>query len=191
MNLEEFILKKSKELGHDFSVLVTKVVNDGKVSLVVRVKEDEPTKPGKIVNFPFRSGENIKGEVNRDAFQKRVSRKPKKLGDAVSSLISMVKRKYEDIKAPEENLDYYIDEVGREYHLFNGIKKYIDSRGFYYFIKIDKETGEEIEYVMLENDLIGDFVNRERTLVRINGHIYEMDNEANIDTSKEIFLDRR
>ncbi len=93
--------------------------------------------------------------------------------------------RWKELAKPEDDLDYYVDDKGREYYIEDGARIYIDPRGFEYFRGYDPETKETV-YQFMYDGKIATFINDERSLFMINGMVYSIDDEGMVYAHRNV-----
>ncbi len=127
--------------------------------------------------IPFQAGGDtitpeIRGSINLEALKTKKS----KFALLKKSIASKVAQYKKFLKTPEQDLDYYVDELGRKYEI-NEDDYHVyfdDSRPnleFSYYLMVD-EFGTTWEYTVLEGGVIGKFLNSERTIIEVDGVAY-------------------
>lgn len=150
-------------------------------------KIDSPT----IIPFTasYDGKEIIRGSFNQDIIQDKVKKSGKLVvvRDFFEKLVAKAKEEYYDLIEPEDELDYYIDEKGRTYEIVDGIRTYIDDRGFEYYLKYSVDLGKELSWTKMTNGSIGTFLDEDRTIIELeDGKAYYMDEFGKIDYSHEM-----
>ncbi|MDE5539969.1 MAG: hypothetical protein K2J20_05735 [Bacilli bacterium] len=137
-------------------------------------------KKGEVISFAIAASPKkkpqINGSINKDGLAK------KKNKGKFHLIKSFVFSRFQELKRPEQDYNYYIDEQGYAYKIDkNGARIYLDTRNpelvNEYPILVD-ENGQSWEYVVLEGGIIGKFRNADRTIIEVEGHCYLVDNNG-------------
>ncbi len=109
----------------------------------------------------------------------------------VSTSLKYLQKQIDELSTPEDDLNkIYRDELGREYEIIDGIKTYIDERGFNYYLKYDLD-GREFAWVKLTDGSTATFLDPERTILQIQDKAYYFDGQINWDQEmSSIFFNR-
>lgn len=132
--------------------------------------ERECREQPKIIEFPGSQNVLMEEETSK-----------KNLKDKWENLKQTLKDNYQKLVTPEDDLDrVYTDEAGRMYEFDEqGNKAYIDKRGFNYYLKY--QDGQEIAWVKMTDGSFAEFLDSERTVIRVHGVAYNMDASGKID----------
>lgn len=144
-------------------------------------KKDIVSHDDKIIPFSAivgKSEDKIQGEINEDIFKKTKKKK------VTRGFFSRMKDYIKDLAQKEEDLDYYVDEHNRPYIIENDIRTYLDGRGFNYYLKYVE--GRTFAFTKLEDGTIGTFMDPDRTIIEVNGHLYPMDINGTINYDEEL-----
>lgn len=89
-----------------------------------------------------------------------------------------------------EAVDLHLDKEGQYYYLESDTKVYVDQRGFEYYQKYIPSLDKKINYMMLnyENGEVtfGTFIDDERTLILVDGEVYEVNNQGELSYNDKI-----
>ena len=153
----------------------------------------------KVVQFPFNAnyeGDNhvvVKGIMDTENIKKA-----KQKGHGFTLLKSFVAQKIADLKQEmkeiaksEDSLgQIYLDDKGREYEIIDGIKTYLDDRGFDYYLKYDLD-GNEYAWVKLTDGSFATFLDPERTIIMVGDKAYRFDGTIHYDEEVDFIFPHR
>lgn len=153
----------------------------------------------KIVQFPFTA--NYEGDtqaVVKGVMDSENIKKAKQKGHGFTLLKAFVTQKIADFKQEladtskrEDDLDQiYLDDKGRDYLIIDGMKTYLDNRGFHYYLKYDL-NGNEYAWVKLSDGSFATFLDPERTIIMVGDKAYRFDGTIHYDEEVDFIFPHR
>ena len=209
-DLEQELARLSKNLKpgevREDSIDRTRISSDDKSKVIAKVllkpsyEEEFLTSikevgQEKIITLPFAAHTKdddkdiIRGTIDVSHI-KRVKDK-KRHFSLKEAFVARLKEEWDRIITREDYLDHiYIDEKGREFELIDGIRTYLDDRGFDYYVKVDAD-GREIEYVILTDGSVASFLDEDRTIIKVGDKAYRFDGNICYDEEVDFIYPHR
>lgn len=153
----------------------------------------------KIIQIPFKANrEGSSDVIATGIIDQENIRRSKKKGQGFSLVKSFVTNKInewrqelESMSQSEDDLNrIFVDDKGRKYEMIDGVRTFLDDRGFDYYLKWDLD-GNEYAWVKLTDGSIGTFLDPERTIIMIGEHAYRFDGTVHLDEEVDFIFPHR